>query len=79
MYRFYIVGVCWNVSVAVAIMLTYLETKGLSLEQIDKRFQGVPRDQLDSIVVVYNGQKPIMETEVAPVPKDENTGELNRV
>ncbi|EFW98607.1 phosphoribosyl diphosphate synthase isoform 4 [Grosmannia clavigera kw1407] len=73
-WRFYLVGICWNTLVTVVIFFTYLETKGLTLEQIDKRFQGVPRDQLDSIVEVYNGEKPILETEiVSKSEKDKDT------
>ncbi len=34
------------------------------MEQIDKRFDGVPRDQLDDIIDVYNGVKPISEAEL---------------
>lgn len=62
--RFYIVGICWNTAVAIVIFFTYLETKGLTLEQIDKRFQGVPRDQIDNVVEEYNGNKPVSDTEL---------------
>ncbi|KAG4435625.1 hypothetical protein IFR05_008900 [Cadophora sp. M221] len=63
-WRFYIVGVFWNLFAATVIGFTYLETKGLSLEQIDKRFEGVPRDQLEDIIETYNGVKPISEAEL---------------
>ncbi|KAK7418775.1 hypothetical protein QQX98_003793 [Neonectria punicea] len=64
-WRFYIVGVCWNVFVAIVIFFTYLETKGLTLEQIDQRFNGVPRDQLVDIIDAYDGGKPISEAELS--------------
>jgi hypothetical protein len=62
--RFYIVGVCWNVFMATVIGFTYLETKGLTLEQIDQRFNGVPRDQLGDILDIHAGEKPISEAEM---------------
>jgi hypothetical protein len=64
LYRFYIVGVCWNVFMALVIGFTYLETKGLTLEQIDQRFNGVPRDQLGDILDIHAGEKPISEAEM---------------
>ncbi|KAF1974753.1 MFS general substrate transporter [Bimuria novae-zelandiae CBS 107.79] len=60
-WRFYIVGECWNVFMAVVIAFTNLETKGLTPEQIDQRFEGVPRDQLIDVVEAYDGGKPISE------------------
>lgn len=62
--RFYIVGTVWNVFVAIVIFFTYMETRGLTLEQIDQRFKGVPRDQLVDITQVYYGVKPITEGEL---------------
>ncbi|KAF2648240.1 general substrate transporter [Lophiostoma macrostomum CBS 122681] len=67
-WRFYIVGVCWNVFMATVIGITYLETKGLTLEQIDKRFEGVPRDQLVDVIEAFDGGKPISEKELVGVP-----------
>jgi hypothetical protein len=64
MQRFYIVGVVWNLFVATVIFFTYLETKGLTLEQIDQRFNGVPRDELVDITEVFNGTKPISDGEI---------------
>ncbi|KAH8897183.1 general substrate transporter [Thozetella sp. PMI_491] len=64
-WRFYIVGVCWNVFVATVIAFTYIETKGLSLEQIAQRFQGVPRDQLVDVIEAYDGGNPITGKEVS--------------
>lgn len=64
MRRFYIVGTVWNVFVAIVIFFTYMETRGLTLEQIDQRFKGVPRDQLVDITQVYYGVKPITEAEL---------------
>ena len=46
---------------AVVIWFTYLETSGLTLEQIDQRFNGVPRDQLNDLIDTYDGGKPINE------------------
>jgi hypothetical protein len=63
-FSFYIVGVVWNTMVAVVIFFTYLETKGLTLEQIDQRFNGVPRDQIVEVVEAFDGGKPISETEL---------------
>ncbi|ETS74585.1 hypothetical protein PFICI_13069 [Pestalotiopsis fici W106-1] len=65
---FYIVGVVWNLFVATVIFFTYLETKDLTLEQIDQRFNGVPRDQLVEITEVYNGTKPISDGEIIRDP-----------
>lgn len=62
--RFYIVGVVWNIFVAAIIYFTYLETSGLTLEQIDQRFNGVPRDQLVDITEIFDGMKPISEGEI---------------
>lgn len=64
---------CWNVFVAIVIAFTYLETKGLTLEQIDQRFAGVPRDQIDSIVEVYNGEKPVSDNELGKTRATEVT------
>lgn len=50
---------------AVVIWFTYLETKGLTLEQIDQRFNGVPRDQLVDVVDQYDGGKPIDDSELS--------------
>ncbi|WQF84160.1 Putative major facilitator, sugar transporter, major facilitator superfamily [Colletotrichum destructivum] len=63
-WRFYIVGVAWNILAAFVIYFTYMETKGLILEQIDKRFNGIPRDQLDDVIEAYYGGKPISEGEL---------------
>lgn len=49
---------------AIVIGFTYVETKGLTLEQIEKRFEGVPRNELGDITEVYNGNKPIEDSEV---------------
>ncbi|KAK0103708.1 hypothetical protein ONS95_005715 [Cadophora gregata] len=75
-WRFYIIGVCWNIFAATVIAFTYLETKGLSLEQIDKRFEGIPRDQLDDIIETYNGMKPISEAELGKVPVEPVSTEM---
>lgn len=53
----------WNIFVAIVIFFTYIETKGLTLEQIDKRLHGVPVEQLD-IIEAYDGGKPIEEGEI---------------
>ncbi|KAH7157379.1 general substrate transporter [Dactylonectria estremocensis] len=63
-WRFYLVGVCWNIFVALVIFFTYMETSGLTLEQIDQRFNGVPRDELVDIVDAFDGGKPISEGEL---------------
>lgn len=60
--RFYIIGVVWNVLVAVVIYFTYVETKGLTLEQIDKRLHGEPVDV--DVIEAYDGGKPIAEGEL---------------
>uniref|UniRef100_A0A8H7N8S4 Major facilitator superfamily (MFS) profile domain-containing protein n=1 Tax=Bionectria ochroleuca TaxID=29856 RepID=A0A8H7N8S4_BIOOC len=62
-WRFYIVGVCWNVFVAIVIAFTYIETKGLTLEQIAQRFEGVPRGEVLDVIEAYDGGKPITELE----------------
>ena len=64
---------------AVVIWFTWLETKGLTLEQIDQRFQGVPRDQLVDIVDVYNGEKPVAEAETVPSSAKETITESKAV
>ncbi|RSL59541.1 hypothetical protein CEP54_007250 [Fusarium duplospermum] len=71
-WRFYIVGTIWNVFVAIVIFFTYMETRGLTLEQIDQRFKGVPRDQLGDITQVYYGMKPITEGELESTAKLES-------
>lgn len=58
---------------ALAIAFTYLETKGLTLEQIDQRFQGVPRDQIDNIIEVYHGEKPVSDNELGKSREKEVT------
>ncbi|GKT97547.1 hypothetical protein Ct61P_15397 [Colletotrichum tofieldiae] len=63
-WRFYIVGVVWNTLMALVIYFAYMETKGLTLEQIDKRFNGIPRDHLDDVIEAYDGGKPITEGEL---------------
>ncbi|KAM5344119.1 hypothetical protein ACJ41O_012656 [Fusarium nematophilum] len=63
-WRFYIVGVVWNLFVATVVGFTYLETSGLTLEQIDQRFNGVPRDQLVDITEVFDGTKPISDMDI---------------
>jgi hypothetical protein len=73
--RFYIVGTVWNVFVAVVIFFTYMETRGLTLEQIDQRFKGVPRDQLVDITQVYYGVKPITEGELESNAKLESNAQ----
>ncbi|KAH7000945.1 general substrate transporter [Ilyonectria destructans] len=79
-WRFYIVGACWNIFVAVVIFFTYLETSGLTLEQIDQRFNGVPRDQLVDIMEVYDGSKPISEGELGnKFNGQEVTQEVNQI
>ncbi|CAH0028748.1 unnamed protein product [Clonostachys rhizophaga] len=62
-WRFYIVGVCWNVFVAIVIAFTYIETKGLTLEQIAQRFEGIPRGEVLDVIEAYDGGKPITELE----------------
>lgn len=57
--------------IALVIWFTYLETKGLTLEQIDQRFNGVPRDQIVEVVEAFDGGKPISETEL----HDKHVGE----
>ncbi|KAI1869758.1 hypothetical protein JX265_001990 [Neoarthrinium moseri] len=64
-WRFYIVGVVWNTFIAVVIFFTYIETKSLTLEQIDQRFNGVPADHLVDVIEAYDGGKPISELEVS--------------
>ncbi|CAK7245895.1 MAG: hypothetical protein STHCBS139747_007500 [Sporothrix thermara] len=61
---FYIIGVVWNIFMAIVIAFTWYETKGLSLEQIDQVFNGVPRKQI--LNAVLEGE------EISPV----KTGEL---
>jgi hypothetical protein len=56
---------------AVVIWFTYLETSGLTLEQIDQRFNGVPRDQLNDLIDTYDGGKPINESELRNVSRAE--------
>jgi hypothetical protein len=53
---------------AIVIWFTYLETKGLTLEQIDQRFEGVPRDQLVDVIQAYDGGKPISDKELVGIP-----------
>ncbi|KAI1399481.1 hypothetical protein F4819DRAFT_465028 [Hypoxylon fuscum] len=62
-WRFYIIGVVWDIFVAIVIYFTYVETKGLTLEQIDKRFHGVPVEQVD-VIDAYDGGRPIAEREL---------------
>ncbi|KAH9909950.1 general substrate transporter [Xylariomycetidae sp. FL2044] len=64
-WRFYIVGVAWNIFMATVIFFTYVETKGLTLEQIDQRFKGVPRDQVGDVIEAYDGGKPISDAELS--------------
>lgn len=59
---FYIIGVVWNMFVAVVIYFTYIETKGLTLEQIDKRLHGMPVDV--DVIEAYDGGKPIAKGEL---------------
>ncbi|RDW56413.1 hypothetical protein BP6252_14158 [Coleophoma cylindrospora] len=63
-YKFYIIGIVWNVFMAGIIGLTYIETKGLTLEQIEKRFEGVPLNELGDIIEAYNSEKPLDDSEI---------------
>ncbi|KIX05162.1 uncharacterized protein Z518_06034 [Rhinocladiella mackenziei CBS 650.93] len=63
-WRFYIIGVVWDIFMAIVIVFTYIETKGLTLEQIQKRFEGTPRSELGNILEVYHGEKPLQEFEL---------------
>lgn len=73
---FYIVGVCWNMFAAIVIWFTYMETQGLTLEQIDQRFEGVPRSQLGNVIVAYNGDKPLSEAEIAGNSTDKRVDDV---
>lgn len=55
---------------AAVIWLTYMETKGLTLEQIDKRFEGVPRNQLGVIEAVDGRSGMEKETSVKTAEED---------
>ncbi|KAJ3543226.1 hypothetical protein NM208_g3686 [Fusarium decemcellulare] len=76
---FYIVGVVWNLFVATVVFFTYLETSGLTLEQIDQRFNGVPRNQLVDITEVYNGTKPISDGEIVQDPSSIEDDKITKV
>ena len=69
---FYIIGTIWDVFMTVVIGFTWLETKGLTLEQIDQLFHGVPRKQLLSMGPALHGEKPTdtmeMDDTVHPDP-----------
>ncbi|KAJ8120551.1 hypothetical protein O1611_g10341 [Lasiodiplodia mahajangana] len=65
-WRFYIVGVVWNILVATLIYFTFIETKGLTLEQVELRFSGVPRDEIVPVIEAYDEEKPISDSELAP-------------
>ncbi|KAI1262649.1 general substrate transporter [Xylariaceae sp. FL1019] len=65
-WRFYIVGVVWNIFVAVLIYFTFIETKGLTLEQVEQRFSGVPRSEIAPVIEAYDGEKPISESDLSP-------------
>lgn len=73
--RFYIIGVVWNIFVAIVIYFTWIETMGLTLEQIDKRLHGVPVEQID-VIDAYDGGKPITEGELGK-PTHEATASLD--
>ncbi|XDG10290.1 hypothetical protein ABKA04_009905 [Annulohypoxylon sp. FPYF3050] len=81
-WRFYIVGVVWNIFAAIVIYFTYVETKGLTLEQIDNRLHGLPVDHVD-VIEAYDGNKPISDgelrkktSETAKIP-DAKTSEVH--
>ncbi len=65
---FYIVGVVWNIFVATVIFFTYVETKGLTLEQVDKRLRGEPVEEVD-VIDAYDGGRPITEGEMGEPAK----------
>lgn len=49
---------------ALVIAFTFIETNGLTLKQIDKLFNGVPRSEITDVIEAYNGNKPIVGGEV---------------
>jgi hypothetical protein len=49
------------------IWFTFIETKDLTLEQIDKRFNGTPRSEIKDVIEDYNGEKPLAEDELIRV------------
>jgi hypothetical protein len=51
---------------AVVIYFTFIETKGLTLEQIEKRFEGVRRSDIADVVEELNGEEPLKDAEIGP-------------
>lgn len=49
---------------ALVVGFTYIETKGLTLEQIQQRFEGVKRQDIRALAEVYNGEKPLQDFEL---------------
>ncbi|KAI1456416.1 general substrate transporter [Annulohypoxylon moriforme] len=72
-WRFYIIGVVWNIFAAIVIYFTYVETKGLSLEQIDNRLRGIPVERIDIIDASEPGTEGELAKSVSEVAKTPDT------
>jgi hypothetical protein len=61
---------------ALVIWFTFIETKDLTLEQVEKRFNGVPRDEIMDVIEAYNGEKPLSSDEVAQGASVQDASEI---
>jgi hypothetical protein len=64
---------------ALVVGFTFIETKGLTLEQIDQVFNGTPRSEILDVIEAYDGNQPISDKDlrvnVTEVPGEKVAGQ----